>query len=176
MTAFLGLLLFLGAAETPAQPPPSPWFPIQFLVGEWQGESEGQPGKGTVKRSYAFVLGDKFLHERNVSSYPPQPKNEKGEIHHHWSFFSYDRARRSLVLRQLHQEGFVNQYVMLPASTAGTVVFESEALENVPTGWKARETYLVVSADEFVETFELASGAGAYEVYSTARFKRVRRP
>ncbi len=146
------------------------------MVGEWQGESQGQPGTGTVKRSYDFVLGDKFLHERNVSSYPPQPKNEKGEIHHHWSLFSYDKARRSLVLRQFHQEGFVNQYVMAPASAAGTVVFESEALENVPAGWKARETYQVVSADEFVEIFELASGAGAYEVYSTARLKRVRRP
>jgi hypothetical protein len=176
MPVFLGLLFLFGAPEAPAQAPPSPWAAIQFMVGEWQGESEGQPGKGSVKRSYDFVLGDKFLHERNVSSYPPQPKNEKGEIHHHWSFFSYDRARRSLVLRQFHQEGFVNQYVMAPASAAGTVVFESEALENVPAGWKARETYQVVSADEFVETFELASGSGAYEVYSAARFKRVRRP
>jgi hypothetical protein len=133
-------------------------------------------GHRRVKRAYAFVLGDKFLHERNVSRYPPQPKNEKGEIHEHWSFFSYDRARRSLVLRQLHQEGFVNQYVAAPASVAGTIVFETEALENVPAGWKARETYQVLSADEFVETFELASGPGAYEVYSKARFKRVRRP
>jgi hypothetical protein len=176
MTVFLGLLFLFGAPDAQTQAPPSPWSAIQFLVGEWQGESEGQPGKGTVKRSYDFVLGDKFLYERNVSSYPSQPKNEKGEIHQHWSFFSYDRARRSLVLRQFHQEGFVNQYVMAPASAAGTVVFESEALENVPAGWKARETYLAVSADEFVETFELASGAGAYEVYSRARFKRVRRP
>jgi hypothetical protein len=176
MWVFLGLLFWMGAAEPQTLAPPSPWAPIQFLVGEWQGESEGQPGKGTVRRSYDFVLGDKFLHERNVSSYPPQPKNEKGEIHHHWSLFSYDKARRSLVLRQFHQEGFVNQYVMAPASAAGAVVFESEALENVPAGWKARETYQVVSGDEFVETFELASGAGAYEVYSTARFKRVRRP
>jgi hypothetical protein len=80
------------------------------------------------------------------------------------------------VLRQFHQEAFVNQYLMVPTSAAGTVVFESEALENVPAGWKARETYQVVSADEFVETFELASGAGPYEVYSRARFKRVRPP
>jgi len=176
MTRFLGLLFLLGVPDAQAQAPPSPWSAIQFLVGQWEGESEGQPGKGTVKRSYDFVLGDKFLHERNVSSYPAQPKNEKGEIHHHWSFFSYDKARRSLVLRQFHQEGFVNQYVMAPAGAAGTVVFESEALENVPAGWKARETYQVVSGDEFLETFELASAAGAYEVYSTARFKRVRRP
>ena len=58
----------------------------------------------------------------------------------------------------------------------GILVFESEALENVPSGWKARETYEIVSADEFIETFELAQGADAYEVYSKARFKRVRRP
>ena len=176
MWVFLGLLLFSVTPEPQTQSPPSPWAPIQFLVGQWEGASEGQPGKGTVRRTYDFVLGDKFLHERNVSSYPPQPKNEKGEIHHHWSLFSYDKARRSLVLRQFHQEGFVNQYVMAPTSAAGSVVFESEALENVPAGWKARETYQVVSGDEFVETFELAGGAGAYEVYSTARFKRVRRP
>ena len=65
---------------------------------------------------------------------------------------------------------------MAPGSPAGTVVFESEAFENVPSAWKARETYQLVSPDEFVETFELATGAGAYEVYSRARFKRVRRP
>jgi hypothetical protein len=43
------------------------------------------------------------------------------------------------------------------------------------SGWKAREFYDVVSPDDYVETFELARGAGPYEVYSKARFKRVRR-
>jgi hypothetical protein len=80
------------------------------------------------------------------------------------------------VLRQFHQEGFINQYVMAAASPSGNLVFESESLENVPAGWKARETYEVVSPDEFVETFELASGGGAYEVYSRALFRRVREP
>lgn len=159
----------------PAQTKDDPWRPVQFLAGEWEGVSEGQPGNGTVKRSYRFVLGKKFLHEQNVSTYPPQPKNEKGEVHEHWSFFSYDCARRVLVFRQFHQEGFVNQYVMLPETGANTAVFESEALENVPSRWKARETYERVSPDEFVETFELATGGGGYEVYSKARFKRAGR-
>ncbi len=174
MSMLLGLLL-LGA-EAQAAPAASPWSAIQFMVGEWTGESDGQPGKGTVKRTYRFVLGDKFLHEQNVSTYPPQPKNQKGEVHEHWSLFSHDRARHALVLRQFHQEGFVNQYVMMPGSPGGSVVFETEALENIPLGWKARETYQVVSPDEFIETFELASGGGAYELYSRARFKRVTRP
>ena len=180
MSAVLGLLLILGAAQTvppaPAPTPtPDPWSPIRFMAGEWAGESDGEPGQGTVKRAYTFVLNDKFLNEQNVSTYPPQVKNPKGEVHHHWSFFSYDRARRTLVLRQFHQEGFVNQFAMTtPAAAPNTIVFESEALENVPKGWKARERYEVLSADEFVETFEIAS-TGAFEVYSRARFKR-RRP
>ena len=56
------------AAKGPTQAPLDPWSPVRFLVGEWAGESEGQPGKGTAKRSYRFVLGDKFLHEQNVST------------------------------------------------------------------------------------------------------------
>src|SRR5262249_15309755 len=51
--------------------------------------------------------------------------------------------------------------------------FESEALENVPNGWKARETYEVASRDEFVETFEIAQSGKPYQVYSRARFNRA---
>lgn len=172
------LLVGVGAGSTSAAgkgSDESPFAPIQFLVGDWQGTSEGQPGKGTVERTYRLVLGDKFLHERNVSTYPPQPKNEKGEVHEHWSFFSHDRARRTLVLRQFHQEGFVNQYVMAGGSPQGTVTFETEAIENIPAGWKARETYRKLSSDEFVETFELAEGDKPFEIYSTTRFKRTRK-
>ena len=52
------------------------------------------------------MLGDRFLHERNVSTYPPQPANPKGERHEHESYFSYDRDRGRIVLRQFHTEGF----------------------------------------------------------------------
>lgn len=187
MTVLTGLFLLLtgaasqtSAAQTPPPkaaptPTPDPWAAIRFMAGEWEGESDGEPGKGTVKRAYRFVLNNKFLHEDNVSTYPPQPKNEKGEVHHHQSFFSYDRARRVLVLRQFHQEGFVNQFAMTAPGADGSLVFESEALENVPKGWKARETYQVISNDEFVETFAIAS-TGPYEIYSRSRFKRKGAP
>jgi len=85
------------------------WKPIRFLVGTWDGVAEGEAVRGTVKRTYEFVMNGRFLHERNISTYPPQEKNPKGEVHEHWTMFSYDRARNSLVMRQFHQEGFVNQ-------------------------------------------------------------------
>lgn len=172
ISAALGLLLAQPPASAPSATP-DPWASIRVMEGEWEGESEGEPGKGTVQRVYTFVLNKKFLNETNVSTYPPQPKNPKGEVHHHWSFFSYDRARKALVLRQFHQEGFVNQFVMVATGAPNTIVFESEALENIPKGWRARETYEIVSPDEFVETFEIAS-VDAYEVYSRNRFKRKR--
>lgn len=68
---------------------------MQFLVGDWEGTSEGQPGNGTVKRTYRMVLGATFLYEQNVSTYPPQPANTKGEVHEHWSraYEVYSRTR-----------------------------------------------------------------------------------
>jgi hypothetical protein len=152
-----------------------PWEPIRFLQGAWQGVAEGVPGRGTVERSYTIVLKDRFIHERNISTYAPQPANKTGEVHEHWSFFSYDRKRASLVLRQFHQEGFVTQFVMTKsASTSKVLVFDSESLENVGT-WRARETYELISNDEFIETFEMGAPGKPLHLYSKTHFKRAGR-
>lgn len=87
------------------------WKSIRFLVGTRDGAAEGEAGRGTVKRGYEFVMNGRFLHKRNIFTYPPREKNPKGEVHEHWTMFSYDRARNTLVMRQFHQEGFANQYV-----------------------------------------------------------------
>lgn len=159
-----------------SHPQSDPWAPIRRFAGTWDGQSEGHPGQGTVARTYLFVLADRYLHERNVSTYPPQEANETGEIHEHWSFFSYDRRRATFVLRQFHQEGFVNQYRLnAEESAADRLVFESEGFENLDNDWRARETYVFGSEDQFEETFELAEPGKDLHVYSSTRFER-RRP
>ena len=79
------------------------------LLGRWEGTSEGQPGKGRVEREYRRALGDRFIRVTNRSVYPPQGQNPKGEVHEDEGWFSYDRARKRVVFRQFHVEGFVNQ-------------------------------------------------------------------
>lgn len=85
-----------------------------------------------------------------------------------------DRARKRLVLRQFHTEGFVNTYVEDGESTPEKIVFTTEAIENIPAGWRARETYIVHGRDEFEEVFELAAPGKPFELYSRTRFTRVK--
>jgi hypothetical protein len=83
-------------------------------------------------------------------------------------------VRKRLVLRQFHVEGFVNQYVEDGESTAQKLVFTTEAIENIPAGWRARETYVIHGPNEFEEIFELAETGKPFETYSRARLKRVK--
>ena len=103
-TIALAACAFSASAEPVATQPstPDPWEPIRFMAGEWVGTAEGQAGKGTVHRTCSFVLKNRYLYEMNTSTYPPQEANKAGEIHEHWSMFSYDRLRKILVLRQFH--------------------------------------------------------------------------
>ena len=86
-----------------------PWAPLQFLVGSWNGEETGAAGIGKGDRVYEFIFGGPFLHARNTSRFPPQEKNPEGEVHEDWSFFSHDRTRDRIVLREFYIEGFVIQ-------------------------------------------------------------------
>src|SRR5688572_28279296 len=74
------LILLTGPIAVAADAQPDPWSPVRFLVGKWAGEAQGEPGKGSVERSYEFVLGDKFIEERNTSQYEPKA-GQKGEVH-----------------------------------------------------------------------------------------------
>jgi hypothetical protein len=149
------------------------WEPFKYFVGNWEGTGKGQPGESKMQREYKFVLNGKFLHAQNRSVYEPQSENPKGEIHEDWGLLSFDKSRKQFVLRQFHVEGFVSEYVMTSAGGDGkTFVFTTERIENIPAGWRARETYRILSADEFVEEFALAPPGKDFELYSESRHKR----
>lgn len=148
--------------------------PLQPLLGRWRGTGAGQPGESVVEREYAPILGGNFVQVRNVSSYAPQPANPSGELHEDLGVFSFDAARRKLVFRQWHVEGFVNQYVGdLPLSLDQALIMQSEAIENIPAGWRARETYRFLGPDAFEEIFELASPGADFELYSRSNLTRA---
>lgn len=180
MSLRLGLAVAMAVVVAPGaisgrqSAAPDPFERVAFLIGRWEGTAEGQPGKGTVRREYTRVLNSRFIRVRNRSEYPAQERNPQGEVHEDEGFISFDRARKTLVLRQFHVEGFVNQYVEDAVSSPTKLVFTTESIENVAAGWRGRETYVVHTADEFEEIFELAESGKPFEVYSRTRLKRVK--
>jgi THAP4-like, heme-binding beta-barrel domain len=176
MTVAIALCLVPAALAQASQPSAANQLlaALDPFIGRWQGTSEGQPGTGTVEREYTRILNSRFVRVTNRSVYPPQERNPKGEQHEDVGIFSVDRSRQRIVFRQFHVEGFVNQYVHETASAERTLVFLTESIENIPSGWRARETYRVISADEFEEVFELAEPGKPFELYSRARLKRVK--
>jgi hypothetical protein len=88
---------------------------------------------------------------------------------------AFDRARKRIVLRQFHVESFVVQYVQDADGPNGELVFTSEAIENIPAGYRAREIYISKGPDAFEEIFEMAApGQSSFEVYSRQTFTRVK--
>lgn len=175
MYKVLFLIIILCGFVSAQTKKPDVWEPMKFFVGKWEGTGKGQPGVSTVEREYKFALNGKFLQATHKSTYAPQEKNPKGEVHEDFGFFSYDKTRKQFIFRQFHVESFIVHYALTSISADGkTFVFDSESIENIPAGYKARETYKVVNENEFTETFELAEPGKEYTVYSENRFKRIK--
>ena len=167
MKPLLTVLLIIPFFASSQTKQDSLWLPFKSFLGSWEGTSEGQPGKGKYERSYQHILNKKFIEVRNKSIYPPTGKHPKGEVHEDVGYISYDKARKTFVLRQFHIEGFVNQY-KIESISATHIVFVSEAIENIPAGWRAKETYQFTGDREFIESFELAEPGKDFELYSRA--------
>ena len=141
---------------------------LDFMVGEWRGTSQGESGQGSVERTCTKVLRDRYIECRSTTTYAPQEKNAKGEVHVERSFFSYDKRAKTLRLRQFHGEGFVNSY-----AETSPLVFETAEIENIAPGWRARETYEQLSDGSWSERFELAGPGKEFAVYTSSKLQRV---
>jgi hypothetical protein len=161
--------LFAAAQETKK---PDVWSPLKYFIGTWKGVGKGEPGVSQVERTYQSILNGKYIQINHKSIYAPQEKNPKGETHEDIGFFSYDRSRKQFVLRQFHLEGFVNQFKGELSEDGKLIVFTSESIENIPAGYRAKETYKILNENEFTETFEIAEPNKDFTVYSENHFKR----
>jgi hypothetical protein len=153
--------------------PTDPWQTLRYFLGRWQGSGTGKPGESRVEREYQFVLDEQFIQMTDRAVYEPQERNPEGEIHEEIGYFSYDKSRQRHVFREFHVEGYVNQYVMEEWDPSGKkIVFRTEAIENMPSGWQTRTTYEVLGENMFRETFDLVGPGQALSCFITIEFER----
>jgi hypothetical protein len=83
--------------------------------------------------------------------------------------------REKYILREFHSEGFINQYVIDSLSADNkTMIFVSEAIENIPPGWRARLSFRIQNENEFHETFELAAPGKDFSIFLENKWTRVK--
>lgn len=157
------------------------WYPFNFFIGKWTGVSVSDGNNGTYERTYRYMFDGKFIEVKNKATFPATEKKPAGEVHEDIGYISRTvksnpsgvKNSATFILRQFHSEGFINQYVPESISADGRkMIFITESIENIPSGWKARETYEVLSDNEFVETFELAAPGKDFTVYSKVKMTR----
>jgi hypothetical protein len=164
---FYLLLIFPSLAYSQSSKRDSIWMPFKSFIGVWKGYGVSESGKGKYERSYQWIYNGTFIEIHNKSTYAPTSNFPKGEVHEDLGYFSYDKARKTFVLRQFHIEGFVNQYVLDSISSDNRIItFKTEAIENIPKGWQAKERYRILNDNEIEETFELAEPGKDFTVYS----------
>jgi len=113
------------------------------------------------------VLNSKFIYTSNKSIYLPQGQNPEREVHEDWGIISHDKQRKLYAYRQIHIEGFVNQYVLDYLSPDGKELsFLTESFENIAAGWRAKESNKFLTHDEFIGRFELAAPGKDFEIYT----------
>src|SRR5688572_19376217 len=111
------LVATIAMAASAAQPQTDGLAELRWLVGEWRGVGQGDPGRSGSERHIDSILEGKYLRAHGRSVYPKQEKNPKGEIHEELDLWSYDRARSAIILRQFDTLGFVGTYVLDKAAS-----------------------------------------------------------
>jgi len=78
----LALVCLLSVTDGRAQQPAASdrFAPVAFMIGRWQGSSQGQPGNANVRREYSRAPNGRFVRVRNRSEYPVQDKNRKARF------------------------------------------------------------------------------------------------
>jgi len=155
IVAMLAPMLAL-AAPIAQDGSPGVWASFEVFVGTWEGDEQATFGRGRGERTYRFILGHQYLLSENRSAFEPQEGVPGGDAHEDWTLFSFDAARQTFIARQFNIEGFVNQFSLDDLSTLpGLMRFTLEHSENAPEGLTGSLTIEMVSADEFLERFEI---------------------
>lgn len=168
------LFLILLTGQALAADKKDPLTAIAWIVGDWTGVGEGEPGISASERHAARIQNGRFIMIEGRSVYPKQEKNKNGEVHTSIDIWSFDKARDVLVLRQFDNLGFASTYVQDKAASAeGRIVLVSEHLENVPPEWTARYTYVFNAPNEYHELFELGAAEEGLKPYVSGKFLRA---
>jgi len=157
----IALLNFPADSEEPPARV-DPWAAYRFLLGEWVGEGEGQPGQGKGQFSFAEELQGKILVRKNRAEYPASAG--RPAFTHEDLLIVYqedgDKAAKAIYF---DSEGHVIHYTPSTSQDGKALIFLSDARPAAP---RYRLSYVNQEDSKATVKFEVAP-PGKPEAFKT---------
>lgn len=147
---------------------------LNFLIGDWSGTGTGFGNDSSyIISSFRYVLDDHFIEVSNESWFQPTKDKPKGEHHLDRGMISFDKSQNQIIYRQFHNEGFVNEYVLVDSlSTDSTFVFLTRNIENFVPGGKARFTIQKYSPQNITTFFDVSFPNKPFACFGTNELRK----
>ena len=127
------------------------WEAWKYLIGEWEGGHEGDPGQGHGTFTFSFELDQNILVRRNRTVFPTTPEHE-GYAHDDLLIIYIEFTGQKRAIYFDNEEHVIHYEVSL-APEQNNIILESDAIPSAP---QFRFTYIRTGDDSLAARFEMA--------------------
>jgi hypothetical protein len=149
----------------------NPWEKWNYLIGEWAGEHNGQPGQGEGKFSFQTDLNGKILVRKSQTVFPAT--SGSAEIKHDDLMIIYQEGSGDNAQEAIYfdNEGHTIKYKV--SFTDKSIVLTSDI---IPKETRFRFTYTSIDAKTVNASFEMASpeSPNDFKIYLAGKANKVK--
>lgn len=168
--SFFSLAVIFLTSLTGSAQNPDRWAQWHWLLGTWQGESDGAPGQGTGTFSLQPDL-DGFVLVRKSHTDFPATGQRPAFSHDDLMVVTSGSGDRPVRAAYYDNEGHTIEYGVTVADS--TIVMTSVREENAPV---FRLTYTDLGSKRIGVRFEMSMDGKAYRTYTEGTCRRVKGP
>jgi hypothetical protein len=143
---------------------------VDWLVGEWTGNTTDQRTQGEVHLSVSYQLDQHIVLFRGETTL--QAPKTSAPMKESWlGVLTPDRQGGGFLLRTFSSMGFITRYRV--TVDGPETHFNPEGGDQPPPGWLFRTVIKRTNPQEFVETVQVAPPNKSFFDYYTAKLNRV---
>ncbi len=143
------------------------WEKWSWLIGEWEGEGDGQPGQGGGTFSFNYQLDQNIIVRKSHSEYPAS-ENRPATIHDDLMVVYPDNAGNPINAIYFDNEGHTINYTITYA--VKSIILTSQKNPNVPV---FRLTYSLLENNAVNTKFEMAPDGENFVTYIEGKSKKI---
>lgn len=144
------------------------WGKWQALIGEWKGEGDGAPGKGSGTFSFTAALDGHVLVRKGHSEYPAV-NSRPAAVHDDLMVIYLDKSNNPSQAIYFDNEGHTLNYSI--SYTDNAIILLSEKISNTPT---FRLTYTFPEANTTSIKFELSMDGNNFKTYVEGKSIKIK--